>query len=271
MTRLPSLFWAALASQAFFLLFAVLPALVGAYAGWGAPPSAYLWLLRAGAALPEAASVLAKAAPQAALAAALLLTGGGAASYARYVASGLLLGAAGDAALESPGDAAFIAGLACFLLGHVAYAGALCSGARGRGLRGLMLNAAGPPAAAAIAACTVLLPRLPPALPPAAVAVYAASLAIVAALALAQTAGPPRARAAATAGALLFLASDAVLAADRFIAPFAAAKMVVMVTYFSAQNCFFLSACDLDGPASSGDGARSRRRAAPAAGAKKSI
>jgi uncharacterized membrane protein YhhN len=261
MAPLPALFWLALISQSIFVLFVVVPALVSASGGWGAPPWAFQWLLRAAAAIPETASVLSKSAPQAALAAALLLSGGGAASYARLVATGLLLGAAGDAALESPGDAAFIAGLVCFLLGHFAYAGALCSSARGRGLRGLTLNAAGPPAAAAVAFCAVLLPRLPPALPPAAVAVYAASLAGVAALALAQTAGPPRARAAATAGALLFLASDGVLALDRFVAPFSAAKLVVMLTYYAAQNLIFLSACDIDGDGDGGGAARSRRRA----------
>ena len=39
-------------------------------------------------------------------------------------------------------------------------------------------------------------------------------------------------------------AVSGLLAVDRFVAPFAAAKLVVMLTYFAAQNSFYLSALE---------------------------
>ncbi|MND07109.1 YhhN-like protein [compost metagenome] len=39
----------------------------------------------------------------------------------------------------------------------------------------------------------------------------------------------------ATAGALLFMASDAMIAFNRFVAPFAAARVAIIVTYHLGQ------------------------------------
>ena len=39
----------------------------------------------------------------------------------------------------------------------------------------------------------------------------------------------------ATAGALLFFLSDALIAVDRFVAPFAAARLAIIVTYHLGQ------------------------------------
>jgi uncharacterized membrane protein YhhN len=60
--------------------------------------------------------------------------------------------------------------------------------------------------------------------------------------------------AAAAAGGALFIASDAALAADRFVAPFDAASLVIMGTYVAAQ---WLIAASI-GPVRTG--LRSRRR-----------
>jgi uncharacterized membrane protein YhhN len=45
----------------------------------------------------------------------------------------------------------------------------------------------------------------------------------------------------ATAGALIFFASDALIAVDRFVAPFASARLAVVVTYHVGQLLLVLA------------------------------
>ena len=139
----------------------------------------------------------------------------------------LALGGAGDVALLGSSQTAFTAGLACFLAGHVAWIMALRQRpGRGR-LRARPVLAA--PHVAAFAAMNAYLwrrtgqDRLP-------VIVYSAAL-----LAMSLTAldsGSPR----TAAGGALFLASDTLLALEKFgDLRLPAHEGLVMATYTSAQ------------------------------------
>lgn len=199
-----------------------------------APP-----LLGGGALLSPASGAILKALPAALLAAASLF-GPSAASAA--AAAALACGAAGDFLLDAPpfpaalgAEGAFLAGLASFLLGHLAYCNALLR----RGVRlggGAGVRAALVPLVPTLALLAALAPALPRDLVLPVVA-YAAASAALAALALALA--PPSGW--AVAGALLFLSSDALLAVDRFLSPLPAGKLLVMLTYYGAQDCFFVA------------------------------
>ena len=122
------------------------------------------------------------------------------------VVAGLVLGALGDFALARPGERAFLAGMAAFAAGHLAYAGAFAGAA---GMPSLPVLAAGVVLAAGAAA--LLGPRAGPLVWP--VRGYGAVIGAMAACALALP--DPAAR----AGAALFVASDALLAVALFRAP----------------------------------------------------
>ena len=150
----------------------------------------------------------------------------------------LLASAAGDAFLSREGEAAFLAGLACFLAGHVAYLA-------------LFIGLAGPPSATTlrlvpavvlVAFCAVMALVLwrrvgrPLRLP------VMAYCAVILAMGLAALRVPGMAIAG---GALLFVASDAILAAERFLMrPDAGLKRwsgpAVWVLYFAAQTAITL-------------------------------
>ncbi|HMO08100.1 MAG TPA: lysoplasmalogenase family protein, partial [Paracoccaceae bacterium] len=117
-----------------------------------------------------------------------------------------VLGALGDFALARPGERAFLAGMAAFAAGHLAYAGAFAGAA---GMPSLPVLAAGVVLAAGAAA--LLGPRAGPLVWP--VRGYGAVIGAMAACALALP--DPAAR----AGAALFVASDALLAVALFRAP----------------------------------------------------
>lgn len=237
----------ALALQVFFVVFSVLPSLLSVAPLPSNLAFAVAPLLQLAKHVPESAFILIKAAPQALLAAALLLSGTPT-LYARLVAAGLLLGAGGDALLEGGSEEGFVAGLALFLFGHLAYAGALAGSSRGRGFRGLTVATTLPPVLAAGSLVAALLRKgLPPPLP-LAVPIYAAVIVLMLTLALSQSAGPLHSRRAAAAGALLFTLSDAVLSVDKFLSSHAAAKLAVMLTYYAAQDLFFLSAVSSEAP-----------------------
>ena len=172
--------------------------------------------------------------------------------YSKLIAVGLVLSSLGDLALEfnldNPNGKLFIIGLGCFLAAHIVYIFAFyrqVGGWSASPRAGALLFAV------ATALFGVLLSggRMKAALV-APVAVYAVVIAamvwraIVRAAAAAAgsttvpgaTAGPSaQSGALARAGAALFMVSDAVLALDKFYAPWADAKMVVMVTYYAAQ------------------------------------
>ncbi len=137
------------------------------------------------------------------------------------LAAGLLLGSIGDALLES-GRRYFVAGLAAFLCGHIAYALHFLRSGRRRI----------PPAATlALAAYGVLILvwlwpglgalRLP-------VALYVAVILTMAATSL-------RVGGWVAIGAALFVISDSLLAANRFRSPIPYRGYLVWGTYYAAQ------------------------------------
>jgi uncharacterized membrane protein YhhN len=139
----------------------------------------------------------------------------------------LALGGAGDVALLGGSDAAFTAGLACFLAGHAAWIHALRQRpGRGR-LRSRPVLAV--PYLAAFGALNAYLwprtgkDRLP---------VLAYSTALLAMSLAALDSGSPR----AAAGGALFLLSDTLLALEKFAGlHLPAHEGVVMATYTTAQ------------------------------------
>jgi uncharacterized membrane protein YhhN len=150
-----------------------------------------------------------------------------------WVVGALALGLLGDVALmfagEGPDDAAFMTGLGAFLAGHVAY---LIAFAR-HGVHSWQMFAGG----LIVAGISGLV--LPPVVRGAhriggsilagAVSVYSAALAAMVILGFGTTA------VATAAGALLFLASDSVLAWSRFVRRLLRGDLIVMVTYHLAQ------------------------------------
>ena len=137
------------------------------------------------------------------------------------------LGAAGDVALLGSSDAAFTAGLACFLAGHAAWIDALRRRPGGGRLRSRPVLAA--PYLAAFAALNAYLwprtgkDRLP---------VLAYSTALVGMSLAALDSGSQR----TAAGGALFMLSDTLLALDKFTGlHLPAHEGVVMATYTTAQ------------------------------------
>lgn len=196
---------------------------IAALAYWpaaGAPPSA-----------PRSAL---KTAATALLAAAALLRGGPAALVA-----GLALGSLGDFALSRRGEGWFRAGLGAFLCGHLAYL-ALFLG-RPESAPALLGRPAGLAGAAALlgfsAAMAGLLWRRAGALRGPVVA-YVAVIALMGLAALTLPVPHP-----GQGAALLFVASDALLAAELFLLPAASAARawtprLVWPLYWAAQALF---------------------------------
>jgi uncharacterized membrane protein YhhN len=151
-------------------------------------------------------------------------------AYRRAVLAGLLLSTLGDIWLMLPWDA-FVAGLASFLLAHVAYLYAFTRHARLQPLRW-------PFAAYAVLSAAVLA-LLWPALPEALrvpVVVYVIALAAMAAqAAVVALEQPSRSCIAGALGGLSFVVSDALLAIDRFHTPLPAAALWVLASYWIAQ------------------------------------
>lgn len=145
----------------------------------------------------------------------------------------LVASLAGDVLLMLPRDR-FVAGLGAFLGAHLAYIGGLLQedvawGAAALGA--LVLGASvGPLGARIVAGARARDPRL--ALP---VATYIVVIASMAALAVAV--GQPL----AAAGALSFVASDALIGWTRFVTPLTRAPVAIMVTYHLAQALLVLS------------------------------
>lgn len=150
--------------------------------------------------------------------------------YRGWLLAGLLLSTLGDVFLMLPVDA-FVPGLASFLIAHIAYLLALRQ-------RGGWFAAAWPFVVYALVAGGVLSqlwPGLPEALRPP-VVVYVAVLAVMAAQALAVWWRHRDAASASAAwGGACFVLSDALLAWDRFVTPFAAASAAVLASYWLAQ------------------------------------
>jgi uncharacterized membrane protein YhhN len=155
--------------------------------------------------------------------------------YQALVCAGLLFSLAGDVFLMLPRDR-FVAGLASFLVAHLFYVAAFAP--RPPGL-------AAPLALAAVLAYGgVLLRALWPHLGTlrAPVALYAAALMAMAWQAMERWAVLDATPALlAAAGAVLFVASDSVLAWERFVRRHGWGQVVVLGTYFAAQWLIALS------------------------------
>lgn len=166
------------------------------------------------------------------IAAAVLLNPQDGSVRAWFVAA-LVLSLVGDVLLMLPREQ-FVGGLAAFLLAHLCYIAGFVT----RGLRGLSV------AIAAVGTVLVLgevairvlrgVGRNDPALRPPVVA-YLVVIATM--LAVAAASG----NVIAGVAAALFVASDAMIAWSKFVAPFAAAPVAIMVTYHLAQAGFVLS------------------------------
>jgi uncharacterized membrane protein YhhN len=149
----------------------------------------------------------------------------------RWILVGLVFSLAGDVALMWP-DRGFLPGLVSFLLAHLAY---LVAFTRVRPLG----QRAGPFVLYAVVAGGVLAllwPGVPAGLRVPVLAYVACLAAMAAQAAVLWRCGEPRGAVLATGGAL-FLASDALLATNRFAAPLPMASLWILATYWAAQWC----------------------------------
>lgn len=148
----------------------------------------------------------------------------------------LVLSAVGDAFLSRNGDRAFMAGLASFLLAHLAYVALFWLGGGGVDLlfSGVWRSAlAVAMLVFAVGMAAVLAPRVEPALR---LPILAYALAILLMGLAALTTGRPP----IIVGAALFMASDAILAAERFLTAAVsprrpAMRYAVWISYYAAQ------------------------------------
>lgn len=159
-------------------------------------------------------------------------------NYALAILIGLLCSLAGDIALMLPGDR-FIAGLVAFLLAHVAYIVAFAT-APGTNLGPLTVPTFAPLLLYGALVFRTLAPHLGRLRLP--VLLYLLVIVAMAGFALDRwrAYGTPGA-ALAACGALLFVASDTLLARNRFVARFGAAQALILGTYFAAQWLIALS------------------------------
>jgi uncharacterized membrane protein YhhN len=166
------------------------------------------------------------------LTAVVLAPGPGAGARRDWFVAALVCSLIGDVLLMLPSDL-FVAGLAAFLLGHLFYLAGFWS----HGPAGLAL------AVSAVVVAAVLAPfalRILTALrgqaslrPP--VALYMMVIAAMLATALATR------NIGAGLGAVLFVASDTMIAWNRFVRPFRPADVTIMVTYHLGQVALVLS------------------------------
>jgi uncharacterized membrane protein YhhN len=164
--------------------------------------------------------------------AAVLLDAHDDAVRAWFVAA-LVLSLIGDVLLMLPKEQ-FVGGLAAFLLAHLCYIGGFVAGGLTAGAVALAVAAT----AVAIAPVARRILRGVRASEPEMTAPVVAYLVVIGAmLACALASG----NGFAIAGAVLFVASDSMIAWDRFVGSFAAAPVAIMVTYHLAQAGFVLS------------------------------
>ncbi len=157
-------------------------------------------------------------------------------AYARAIALGLFFSLAGDILLMLPRDL-FVPGLASFLVGHLCYISAFRAGLAAPDFM-LVL-------ALFIMFATGMLRYLRPGviaplrLP---VGLYVVVITVMVTLAVGRWISKPSLESGSVAlGALLFMASDTLLAVDRFRRPFHLARAAVLSTYFAGQLLIALS------------------------------
>jgi uncharacterized membrane protein YhhN len=157
------------------------------------------------------------------------------------LAAALFLSALGDLFLAEDGDRAFVAGLAAFLSAHLVYIAQF--GMVGGGVGAVMAE---PWRIATLLFITIaaagMILRLKPVLPDGMIVPVALYVVAILAMGLAAM---TLASVAVIAGAILFILSDAILAAGRFLVPagsprHAAIAPAVWILYFAAQLCITL-------------------------------
>jgi len=163
-------------------------------------------------------------------------------SFSRNVIIGLAFGVAGDIYLVGSGAANnFLAGLICFLIGHIFYIAAFR--VPGRPLNRKAAVAVGIPGMAVLA---VLLPPVLKTAPVMAGPVGVYGIVILVMVYFGVTRGMP----VLAVGAVLFAVSDTFLAYNRFVAPHPVLPVVVWSTYYAGQALITLSVKRQDAPRS---------------------
>jgi uncharacterized membrane protein YhhN len=139
-----------------------------------------------------------------------------------WLLAALLLSLCGDVALMLPANL-FVVGLAAFLLAHIAYIIDFEATVTWRAVWFAIVLAVASPLSWRVIRCVGNVSLRVP------VGVYMVVISLMVASAIASGS------ALAAAGALLFFSSDAVIAWNRFVRPFAWAQPVIMVTYHIGQ------------------------------------
>ena len=158
--------------------------------------------------------------------------------YRRWISLGLLCSLLGDILLDWPGDL-FVFGLGAFLLAHLAYLRAYLSDCKQPAWLSLLFALATGGTMFAILASAHLGPLLIP------MACYASAISAMLWRALArlgQPGLPSTSTRLAAAGAVLFVLSDSLIGINRFVAPFAAAPLAIMLSYWLGQWAIAASA-----------------------------
>lgn len=151
--------------------------------------------------------------------------------YRRWISLGLLGSLAGDILLDWPGDL-FVFGLGAFLLAHLAYLRAYLSDCKQPAWLALLLAVATGGSMFVVLASAGLGPLLLP------VACYALAISAMLWRALARLGRPElasRSSDLAAGGAALFVLSDSLIGVNRFVAPFDAAPVAIMLSYWLGQ------------------------------------
>jgi uncharacterized membrane protein YhhN len=157
-----------------------------------------------------------------------------------WIAIGLGLGAIGDVALMFSGEGAFLGGLVAFLAGHVAYVVAFAREVPiERWTEASWLI--GPVIAASLGALAWLWPHLRAMKLPVIGYVAVITTMVIGALACEHAdlgAAAPIRQHVATAGAILFFASDLAVARDKFVRPGFANRAWGLPAYYAGQLLF---------------------------------
>lgn len=150
-----------------------------------------------------------------------------------WFVAALVLSLVGDVLLMLPQEQ-FVGGLAAFLLAHICYIGGFVA----RGLDAPAVAYALVGTAVVLAPVAIRVLRGVNTNEPALRAPVVAYLVVIGTmLAVSVVSGNP----VAAIGAALFVTSDSMIAWSKFVAPFAAAPVAIMVTYHLAQAGFVLS------------------------------
>lgn len=149
---------------------------------------------------------------------------------AGWIAAGIALSIAGDIALLSQSEGAFIVGLAAFLLAHISYVVGFAGAAGWASWLALVVAGAGVATAVMLSA---IWPKTRGLHGP--VLAYGLAISAMVTASFATIAGGLPTGCYAAAGALLFYASDASLALNRFRRPIPHAAFLTMGLYWLGQ------------------------------------